>query len=244
MVVTDATIGGTKCCAAGGAVGDEQTVEWVTSPLQPESVADKASQRDVIDGKACIAHHSIHKFRITNSKTSNFGEKLDFQKRHWRYTPRTVPVDPGKFRDSFRSQNKPDQEVRIKEKCQRAARRRETRPPSGPRHSHDHRSARSASDTRRSFLYRRVSEPFPFSFDSSRRSTSRRPLRWTTITSPPRASSRRRNQCFLASEALTFFICTMYKTPMKKVKTVIAVQRIANLRDLSKREYSCQNSGR
>jgi hypothetical protein len=170
MVVTDATIGGTKCC---------------------------------------------------------FRREIGFPEKTREIHPRTVPVDPGKFRDSPRSQNKPDQEVRIKEKCQRAARRRETRPPSGPRHSHDHRFARSGPDTRRSFLYRRVSEPFLFSFDSSRRSTSRRPLRWTTITSPSRASSRRRNQCFLASEALTFFICTMYKNPMKKLKTVIAAQRIA-----------------
>jgi hypothetical protein len=49
------------------------------------------------------------------------------------------------------------------------------------------------------------------SFSSSRRSTIRSPRRSTAITSPRRASSRRRNQCFLASEAFTVFICTMYK---------------------------------
>ena len=222
MVVTDATIGRTKSYAAGRAVSDEQAVEWVASPLQPERVAHKVSQRDVIDSKACIAHHSIHKFRITNSKTSNCDEKSEFPEK-----TREIHSTDGTGRSREIPRFASDQEVRIKEKCQRAARRRKTRPPSGPRHSHDHRSARSASDTRRSFLYRRVSEPFLFSFDSSRRSTSRRPLHWTTITSPSRASSRRRNQCFLASEALTFFICTMYKNPMKKLKTVIAVQRIA-----------------
>jgi hypothetical protein len=82
---------------------------------------------------------------------------------------------------------------------------------SEPRHSHDHRSASSDRGTRRSRLYCRM-ESFFAALASSRRSTSRRPFRSTAITSPWSASSRRRNQCFLASDALTHFMGTMYKT--------------------------------
>jgi hypothetical protein len=46
----------------------------------------------------------------------------------------------------------------------------------------------------------------------SLRSTTRRPLRCTAITSPSRASSRRQNQFFLAPDAVTSFMRTRYKS--------------------------------
>ena len=52
-------------------------------------------------------------------------------------------------------------------------------------------------------MYCRAPLAFPLSANSSRRSTIRCPLRCTAITSPSRASSRRRNQCFLASDAVS-----------------------------------------
>jgi hypothetical protein len=38
------------------------------------------------------------------------------------------------------------------------------------------------------------------------------------MTSPWRASSRRRNHCFLASDAVTVFMCTTYKKQRSGVK--------------------------
>jgi hypothetical protein len=67
-------------------------------------------------------------------------------------------------------------------------------------------------------LYCRAALVFRDLATSSLRSTSRCPLRCTAITSPSRASSRRRNQFFLASDAVTCFIRTMYKSGWRAVK--------------------------
>jgi hypothetical protein len=120
--------------------------------------------------------------------------------------------------------------VGIEKKGHRADRRREARPRSG-RHSHDQRSALSTSGTCRSRLYCRPPLAGLAWFDRSRRSTSRCPLRCTAITSPSRTSSRRRNQFFLASDAVTVFICTMYKTKRRVVKTMFKLALVAAWRD-------------
>jgi hypothetical protein len=218
IVGANAAVQGAKRYATGRAVGDKQSVEWITGPVQPQGMANKGCQRDIVDRESRIVHHSVRELRVTNREALDLGEKLDFEKGNRRHPPGTIPVQPRKFSKPLRSQDEPDQKVGVEEQGHRARRRRETRPRSGPRHSHDHRSASSASGTRRSRLYCRAPAPSRMSSSSSRRSTSRRPFRLTTITSPRRASSRRRNQCFLASDAVTFFICTTYKTWRSGVK--------------------------
>jgi hypothetical protein len=161
-----------------------------------------------------------------NGQAADLGEKLDLQEGNRRDAPGAIPIQPRKVSKAFRAKDEPDQKVGIKKKGHRADRRRETRSRSGPRHSQDHRSAFSASGTWRSRLYRRAPLAFRESATSSRRSTIRCPLRCTAITSPRRASSRRRNQCFLASDAVTFFMCTMYKSESTGVKRLFGVKRL------------------
>jgi hypothetical protein len=211
MVGADAAVGGTKRDAAGRAVGDEETVERVASPVESQSMSNKGRNRNVVNRESRVIHHGVREFWVANREPTDLCEKLDLQKGNRRDTPRAIPIDPRKFSKPFRTEDEPDQKVGVEKKCHRGVRRRETRVLSGPRHAQDHRSAFSALGTRRSCLYCRVPLAFLLSANSSRRSTRRHPLRCTAITSPSRASSRRRNQFFLASDAVTFFICTMYK---------------------------------
>jgi hypothetical protein len=226
MMGANAAVGGTKRDAAGRAVGDKQTVERVTGPVESQSMTNNGRQRDVVDRKSCVVHHCIGEVRVTNGQAADLSEKLDLQEGNRRDAPGAIPIQPWKFSKAFRAENEPDQKMGIEKKGHRTDRRRETRPRSGPRHSQDHRSAFSASGTWRSRLYCRAFLAFRELSTSSRRSTSRCPLRCTAITSPRRASSRRRNQCFLASDAVTFFICTMYKSEGMGVKETLRNQTL------------------
>jgi hypothetical protein len=135
-----------------------------------------------------------------------------------------VTLDPREFGEPFRPEHEPDQEVGVEEKGHRAEARRGVRPPSGF-HSQDQRSAWSTRGTRRRRRYRRPGAPVLPLGTSSRRRTSRRPFRWTTMTSPWTASSRRRNHCRRASEGVTFFIRTMYKSGCLRVKVCVRRMR-------------------
>jgi hypothetical protein len=210
MMGADAAVVGTKRDTASRAVSYEKTVERVASPVESQSMANYGRQRDVVDREPCVIHHCIRELRVANGEASDLSEKLDLQEGNRGNAPGAIPIQPRKFTKSFRAEYEPDQKVGIEKKGHRFDHRRETRPRSG-RQSQDHRSAFSASGTRRSRLYCRAALAFRELATSSRRSTSRCPLRCTAITSPSRASSRRRNQCFLASDAVTFFMCTMYK---------------------------------
>jgi hypothetical protein len=217
MMGADAAVGGAKRDAASSAMGDEKTVERVAGPIDSQSLANYGRQRDVVDRESCVVHHCIRELRVTNGKPSDFGEKLDLQEGNRRDAPGAIPIQPRELSESFRAQDEPDQKVGIEKKGHYLDRRRETRPRSG-RHSQDHRSALAVSGTRRSRLYCRVPLAFRELAASSRRSTSRCPFRCTAITSPRRASSRSRNQFFLASDAVTCFMCTMYKMRRLVVK--------------------------
>ena len=218
MVGANAAVDGTKRDAASGAVGDKQTIERVTGPVESQSMVNYGCQRDVVDRESCVVHHCIRELRVTNGQPAHLSEKLNFQEGNRRDAPWAIPIQPWKFSKAFRAEDEPDQKVGIEKQAHRTDRRRETRPRSGPRHSQDHRSAFSTSGTWRSRLYCRAPLAFRELATSSRRSTIRCPLRCTAITSPRRASSSRRNQCFLASDAVTFFMCTMYKMQRPVVK--------------------------
>jgi hypothetical protein len=218
MVGADSAVSCTKRDTTSRAMADKETVERVTRPVKSQGVANYGCQRNVIDRESCVIHHCIREFRITNGQPANLGEKLYLQEGNRRDTPRAVSIQPREFGKSSRSQDKPDQKVSVEKKGHRLERRSETRPRSGPCHSHDHRSAFPAFGTWRSRLYCREPLVFRDLVAFSRRSTRRCPLRSTAITSPRMASSRRRNHCFLASDAVTFFMCTTYKTPWPRVK--------------------------
>ena len=156
MMGANTAVGGTKRDAAGRAVGDKQTVERVTGPVESQSMANNGRQRDVVDHESCVVHHCIGEVRVTNRQAADLSEKLDLQEGNRRDAPWAIPIQPWKFSKAFRAENEPDQKVGIEKKGHRTDRRRETRPRSGPRHSQDHRSAFSASGTRRSRLYCRA----------------------------------------------------------------------------------------
>jgi hypothetical protein len=231
MMGADAAIVDTKRDAARYAVGDKETVEGITGPVEPQSMANKGRKWDVVNSESRVIHHCVRELRITNRQPADLSEKLDLQKGNRRDTPRAIPIQPRKRRKSFGAEDEPNQKVGIEKKGHRLDRCRETTLRSAPRHSQDHRSALSASGTWRSFLYCRAPLVLRDLDTSSRRSTSRCPFRCTAITSPRRASSRRRNQCFLASDAVTFFMCTMYKMCrlIVKVSNSDLVLRISNL---------------
>jgi hypothetical protein len=218
MMRADAAVGGTKRNPASRAMGDEKAVEWIASPVEWQSMANYGCQRDVINRESCIVHHCIRELGVTNGEPSNLSEKLDLQEGNRRNAPGAIPIQPRECGKSFRAEDEPDQKVGIEEKGHRFDRRRRTRPRSEPRQAQDHSSAFSAFGTWRSRLYCRTALVFRDLATFSLRSTSRRPLRCTTITSPSRASSRRRNQFFLASDAVTCFMRTMYKSGWRAVK--------------------------
>jgi hypothetical protein len=214
----DAAVGGTKRNPASRAMGDEKTIEWVASPVEGQSIANYGCQRDVVNRKSGVLHHCIRELRVMNGEPSNLSEELDFQKRNRRDAPGTIPIQPLEIGQPFRAEDEPDQKMGIKEKSHRFDRRRKTRRCSEPRQSQDHWSALSPSGTRRSPLYCRAALVFRNLATFSLRSTRRCPLRCTAMTSPSRASSRRRNQFFLASDAVTCFMRTMYKSGWQAVK--------------------------
>src|SRR2546428_2903636 len=72
-----------------------------------------------------------------------------------------------------------------------------------PDHSQLHWSASSGAETRNNFLYC-SDRPGLLLTNGSSFSTKRFPLRSITTTSPPAASSSKRNQFCLASDAVTF----------------------------------------
>jgi len=199
-------------------MGDEKAIERVTSPVERQSMANYGCQRDVVNRESGVLHHCIRELRVTNGEPSNLSEELDFQERNRRDTPGAMPIQPGEFGKPFRAEDDPDQKMGIKEKRHRFDRRRKTRPCSEPRQSQDHWSAFPSSGTWRSRLYCREALVFRDLPASSLRSTSRCPLRCTAMTSPSRASSRRRNQFFRASDAVTCFMRTMYKSRWRAVK--------------------------
>lgn len=214
----DAAVDGTKRNAARRAMSDEKAIERVASPVERQSMANDGCQRDVVNRESCILHHRIRELRVTNGEPSNFSEELDLQEGDRRDAPGAVPIQPREFGKPFGAEDEPDQKMGIEEKRHRFDRRRKTRPSSGPRQSQDHWSAFSPSGTWRSRLYFREALLFRDLATSSLRSTSRCPLRCTAMTSPSRASSRRRNQFFLASDAVTCFMRTMYKSERRAVK--------------------------
>jgi hypothetical protein len=199
-------------------MGDKKTTERVASPVERQSMANYGCQRDVVNRESSVLHHCIRELRVTNGEPSNLSEELDLQEGNRRDAPGAMPIQPGEFGKPFRVEDEPDQKMRIEEKSHRFDRRRKTRPCSEPRQSQDHWSAFSSSGTRRSRLYCREALVFRDLATSSLRSTSRCPLRCTAMTSPSRASSRRRNQFFLASDAVTCFMRTMYKRGWRAVK--------------------------
>ena len=77
MARADAAVHGTKRYTPGRAVGDKQTVEGITGPVEPERMANEGRQRDVIDDEPRVAHHSIRELRVTNGESANLSEKLD-----------------------------------------------------------------------------------------------------------------------------------------------------------------------
>jgi|GEM_PF-5452997 len=199
-------------------MGNEKTIERIASPVEWQSMTNYGRQRDVVNCKSCIVHHRIRELRVTNGEPSNLSEELNLQEGNRRDTPGAMAIQPWEFGKPFRAEDEPDQKMGIEEKSHRFDRRRKTRPRSEPRQSQDHWSALSPSGTWRSRLYCPEALVFRDLATSSLRSTSRCPLRCTAMTSPSRASSRRRNQCFLASDAVTCFMCTMYKSGWRAVK--------------------------
>jgi hypothetical protein len=214
----DAPVGGAKRNPASRAMGNEKTIERVASPVEWQSMAYYGCQRDVVNRESCILHHRIRELRVANGEPSNLSEELDLQEGNRRDAPGAMPIQPWEFGQPFRAEDEPDQKMGIEEKSHRFDRRRKTRPRSEPRQSQDHWSALSSSGTWRSRLYCREALVARDLATSSLRSTSRCPLRCTAMTSPSRASSRRRNQFFLASDAVTCFMRTMYKSGWRAVK--------------------------
>lgn len=194
------------------AMSSKQTVERVACPVHRDSLMNERHEGNIVDDESGIRHNSIGEIGVTNRKFADLGEKLNLKEGNRRHAPRAVAIEPRKLRKPLRPENQPNQKMCVEKHGHRRCRRRGASWRSEPRHSHDHRSASSARGTRRSRLYCRVELPFFAAVTSSRRSTSRRPRRSTAITSPLSASSRRRNQCFLASDALTLFTRIIYKT--------------------------------
>lgn len=211
VVGADAAVGGTKRNPASRAMSDE-TIERVASSGEWQSMANYGCQRDVVNRESGVLHHAIRKLRVTNGEPSNLRKELNLQEGNRRDAPGAMSIQPGEFGKPFRAEDDPDQKMGIEEKSYRFDRRRKTRPCSEPRQSQDHWSAFSPSATRRSRLYCREALVFRDLPTSSLRSTSRCPLRCTAMTSPSRASSRRRNQFFRASDAVTCFMRTKYKS--------------------------------
>jgi hypothetical protein len=76
MMGANTAVGGTKRDAPGGAVGDKQTVERVTGPVESQSMANYGRQRDVVDRESCVIHHCICELRVTNGQPAHLSEKL------------------------------------------------------------------------------------------------------------------------------------------------------------------------
>ena len=114
----------------------KQSVKRVTGPIEPQGVAHEIPQRNIVNVESSIVHHRAGELGITHGKAPNFSQKLDFEKRNRRDTPRAIPIQPGEISQPFLFEDKPDQKMRVEKK--RHDRRRETRRLPGPRHSHDH----------------------------------------------------------------------------------------------------------
>lgn len=200
-----------KIYAPRSAVGNEQPVERVACPVEPHGVVHECRDADVVDREPSIAHYRIAEIRVTHGQATGLGEKLDLEERDRRYAPGSIAIQPWIFPEPRRSQDEPDQEMRVQQYGHPSDLRLGIRSAPGPAHSHDHRSASSAFGTLRSSRYFCGLGCVPVASSSSRRSTTRCPFRCITITSPRAASSKRENHCLLASDAVTVFMCTMYK---------------------------------
>ena len=211
---------GAKGDAAERTMSNEQSVERVACPVYNNRLLNERHQGDIVDNESGIIHDSIGELGVTNRKFADLGKKLNLKEGYRRHAPRAVAIEPREFREPLGPEDQPNQEMRVDKHGQRRRRRRGASWRSAPRHSHDHRSASSDRGTRRSCLYCRVELPFFTGDASSRRSTSRCPRLSTAITSPWSALSRRRNQRFFASDALTLFTGIIYKTRRSEARRV------------------------
>ena len=138
MVGADPAVQGAECDTAGRTMGDEQTVEGVTGPIEPQSIANDGHERDVVDRESRVLHHRRHELGIANGEPPDLGQELDLEEADWRHTPGSISIDPGELSEPLRSEDEPDQKVGIEEEGHRAGARRDTRPRPAPRHSQDH----------------------------------------------------------------------------------------------------------
>ncbi len=130
------------------AVGNEEAVEGIARPCEPQTRPDERHQRNIIHAESGIVHDRVGELGIPDGESPDLRQELDLQERNRGHTPGPVPIEPRERGETSRSEGQPEQEVRIEEEGHRARARRAVSGRLGPRQSHDHRSASSASGTR------------------------------------------------------------------------------------------------
>ncbi len=79
MACADPTVQRAERDTTGRTVGDEQTVEGVTGPIEPQGVANDRHQRDVVDREPGVIHHGSHELGIANGEPPDLGKELDLE---------------------------------------------------------------------------------------------------------------------------------------------------------------------
>ena len=73
MAGADPAVQGTERDTASGTVGDEQPVEGVAGPIEPQSMANDRHERDVVDRESRVVHHGSHELGIANGEPPDLG---------------------------------------------------------------------------------------------------------------------------------------------------------------------------
>jgi hypothetical protein len=115
MAGTNPSVEGTERDTAGRTVGDEQAIEGVTGPIKPQSMANDRHQRDVVNRESRVLHDRSHELGAAYGEPPDLGQELDLEEGNRRHAPGSIAIDPGKLREPLRSEDEPDQEVRIEE---------------------------------------------------------------------------------------------------------------------------------
>lgn len=79
MVDANPAVQGAERDTAGSTVGDEQTVEGVTCPSEPEGMTNDRPQRDVVDPESRVVHHGCDEVGIANGQPADLGKELDLE---------------------------------------------------------------------------------------------------------------------------------------------------------------------
>ena len=113
----------------GRAVGGEQTVEGVASPIEPQRVTNQGHERRVVDSESRVVHQLVHELGIVDGQPPDLGKELDLEQGDRRDAPGSVTLDPWECGKPPRTEDDPDEEVGVEEQSHRGVARRGIRRP-------------------------------------------------------------------------------------------------------------------